>query len=130
MKRTDSGFTLVEIMIVVLIIALLSSIAIPNILRARVNAHDASAQAALKAIGTAMEAYLSSNNIYPADTTSLVSATPPYLQVDYFSGTHNGFTFTLNSLSNSLYSVTAEPVNTSLGSSSFSISTGSVLVTN
>ena len=58
MKNNQSGFTLVEIMIVVLIIALLASIAIPNVLRARVNAHDATAKAALKSISTAMENYL------------------------------------------------------------------------
>ena len=130
MKKNNSGFTLVEIMIVVLIIALLSSIAIPNLLRVRINAHDASAQTALKAISTAMETYLSSNTTYPPDTTTLVNATPPYLQVDYFTGTHNGFTFTLDSLSSQLYSVTAAPTSSNLGSGSFTISTGSVLVTN
>ena len=130
MERTDSGFTLVEIMLVILIVALLASIAIPNVLRARINAHDASAQTALKAISTAMETYLSANNAYPPDMTTLVDATPPYLQVDYFTGTHNGFTFTLDSLSNELYSVTAVPASPNLGSGSFTISTGSVLVAN
>ncbi len=130
MKRTDSGFTLVEIMIVVLIIALLASLAIPNILRARINAHDASAQAALKAISTAMETYVATYSNYPPDTTSLIGATPPFLQVDYFTGTHNGFTFTLDSLSGQLYSVTAAPASANLGSSSFTVTTGAVLVTN
>jgi prepilin-type N-terminal cleavage/methylation domain-containing protein len=36
-NQSDSGFTLVEIMIVVAIIALLASIAIPNFIRARKN---------------------------------------------------------------------------------------------
>jgi prepilin-type N-terminal cleavage/methylation domain-containing protein len=35
LKRTRAGFTLVEIMIVVAIIALLAAIAVPNVLRAR-----------------------------------------------------------------------------------------------
>lgn len=130
MKKTDSGFTLVEIMIVVLIIALLASIAIPNILRVRVNAHDASAQATLKTVGTAMETYLSTNNVYPSNMTILLNATPPYLQADYFNGVHNGFTFTVDSLSTQLYSITAVPANANLGSSSFTVSTGSVLETN
>ena len=131
MRKNNSGFTLVEIMIVVLIIALLSAIAIPNILRARVNAHDASAQAALKAIGTSMETYLATNSVYPPDTTALIGASPPYLQVDYFDGnTHNGFTFTIDTLSSQIYSVTAAPISANLGSASFTISTGSVLVEN
>ena len=130
MKRTTSGFTLVEIMIVVLIIALLASIAIPNLLRARLTAHDASAQAALKAISTAMETYLSLNTSYPADTNTLLIASPPYLQVDYFTGTHGGFTFTVDSLSTRIYSITATPASDSLGSRSFTISTGAVLTAN
>ncbi|MCK5081810.1 MAG: hypothetical protein KAR31_02785 [Candidatus Omnitrophica bacterium] len=117
-------------MIVVLIIALLASIAIPNLLRARITAHDASAQAALKTISTAMETYIAVNTIYPSTATALTGATPPYLQVDYFTGIHNGFTFTLDSSSGQVYSVTAVPASASLGSSSYTISTGAVLVTN
>ena len=78
MRRNIEGFTLVEVMIVVLIIALLASIAIPNMLRARVNANDTAAQAALRAVGTAMETYLATNSIYPATTTALVNATSPH----------------------------------------------------
>ncbi|HQP10142.1 MAG TPA: type IV pilin protein [Candidatus Omnitrophota bacterium] len=128
---TKAGFTLVEIMIVVLIIALLSAIAIPNVLRARINAHDASAQAALKTIATAMETYLSTNSVYPPNTTALIGVTPPYLQVDYFDGNpHGGFTFTVDTLNASIYSVTAAPASVNLGSGSYTITTGSVLVKN
>ena len=130
MKKRESGFTLVEVMITVMIIALLASIAIPNILRARITAHDTAAQAALKAISTAMETYLATNTVYPPDTTTLVGATPPYLQVDYFTGIHNGFTFTVDSLTPNVYSVTAAPPSSNLGSGSYTISTGSVLVSN
>ena len=129
MSNSRSGFTLVEIMVVVLILALLAAIAIPNYLRARVNAHDAAAQAALKAISTALETYATSNSEYPATTTSLIGVTPPYLTVDYFSGVHSGFTFT-HAITPATYSVTAHPVNANLGSSSFTISTGGVLSAN
>jgi prepilin-type N-terminal cleavage/methylation domain-containing protein len=131
MLHKKSGFTLVEIMIVVLIIALLSAIAIPNILRARVNAHDAAAQAALKTIATAMETYLSTNSAYPPNTTALIGANPPYLQVDYFDGNaYNGFTFTVNNLTSQVYEVTAAPASANLGSASYTITTGSVLIKN
>ncbi|MBU3958600.1 MAG: prepilin-type N-terminal cleavage/methylation domain-containing protein, partial [Candidatus Omnitrophica bacterium] len=79
------GFTLVEIMIVVAIIALLAAIAIPNLLRARVTANEAAAQATLRTISTAFETYATvSNGQYPTDVaTQLVGVTPPYLNENY-----------------------------------------------
>ncbi len=61
MKR---GFTLVEIMIVVAIIALLAAIAIPNLLRARLQTNESASQAALKTIATAEVTYRSGNDEY------------------------------------------------------------------
>ena len=64
--RKRRGFTLVEIMIVVAIIALLAAIAIPNLLRARVNANDAAALAYLKTVSTSLETWAAANNgLYP-----------------------------------------------------------------
>lgn len=120
------GFTLVEIMIVVLIVALLAAMAVPNLLRVRLSANDAAAQATLKAVSTALENYASINNIYPPDTTELIGATPPYVPIDYFTGTHSGFTFT-SALTNETYLITATPGSSSLGSRSFTMSTGGVL---
>ena len=130
MSTQNRGFTLVEVMIVVAIIALLAAIAIPNLLRARVNAHDSMAQTALKSISTAMETYASTENRYPPDISSLLGITPPYLSVDYFTGIHSGFTFNTDSLTLYTYSITAAPVNANLGSASFTVSTGGVLVQN
>ena len=129
MKRIKRGFTLVEMMIVVAIIALLASIAIPNLLRARITANDAAAQAALKAISTAMETYMTNNRVYPPDTASLITAIPSYLNTDYFTGSYNGFTFAAT-LTDQTYSVTAIPVSTNFGSTSYTVSTGGVLVAN
>ncbi len=50
MNRSSSGFTLIELMIVVAIIAIIAAIAIPSILRSRISANQTSAVASLDTI--------------------------------------------------------------------------------
>jgi len=78
MKRSERGFTLVEIMIVVAIIALLAAIAIPNILRGRTSANEAAAIGNIRALVTSMEMYRSVNNRYPQDENWNNGATGMY----------------------------------------------------
>jgi len=64
MKRTHSkkGFTLVEIMIVVAIIALLAAIAVPNFLRARKRSQATRVLEDLRNIDSAIDLYAIENN--------------------------------------------------------------------
>ena len=64
-RHGNAGFTLVEIMIVVAIIALLAAIAIPNVLRGRTTANEASAIGNLRALVSSLEMARSVNNAYP-----------------------------------------------------------------
>jgi len=129
-KFNQRGFTLPEILIVIGIVAILSAIAIPNLLRSRHLSNEAVAQSTLKTIAWAMENYLASNGTYPAATNDLTTPVPPYLSADYFTGTHNGYTFVANTLTNYTYAVTASPAGANFGTESYTITTGSVLTTN
>jgi prepilin-type N-terminal cleavage/methylation domain-containing protein len=64
-RSVERGFTLVEIMIVVAIIALLAAIAIPNVLRGRTTANESAAIGNLHAVITSLEMYRSVNTRYP-----------------------------------------------------------------
>ena len=123
------GFTLVEIMIVVAIIALLAAIAIPNLLRARVNANEANAQAVLNTISTACESFASANNgNYPAAIANLTGAAPPYLNQDYTAAASQGYNFACGTMAASGYSCTATPINCgTTGTRTFTVTTGRVM---
>src|SRR3712207_4598467 len=60
-KRSHKGFTLVEIMIVVLIIGILLAIAVPNFIRARESSRAKSCVATLKQIEAAKEQWAMDN---------------------------------------------------------------------
>ncbi len=130
MRHSRKGFSLPEILIVVAIIAILAAIGIPHWLRVKINANDAAAQATLKAVSTALENYMASYSVYPSDPNDLITGSPPYLTKDYFTGTHNGFTFSPN-ITEYTYSVTATPATMgSTGTRSYTMTTGGVLTAN
>src|ERR1700675_4471769 len=76
--RKQRGFSLIELLIVVAIILIIAAIAIPNLLRAKMGANEASAVESIRAINTAEITYSSG---YPtagfaATLANLGGATP------------------------------------------------------
>ena len=121
------GFTLVEIMIVVAIIALLAAIAIPNLLRARLNANDARAKASLHGLVTAIESYAAQEGTYPSSESELTNINPAYLNVPICNQTSNGYIFNCSNLSDFGYSVSAQPTSCNVsGSKNWTVTTGNV----
>ena len=77
LRGTQSGFTLIELMVVILIIGLLATIVVQNLKGATDKANRIEAQADISALKTALDRYYLDNGSYPSSDqglTALVSA--------------------------------------------------------
>lgn len=103
------GFTLVEIMIVVGILAILASVVVPSVLQSRITANEAIAQANLRTIFSACSMYsYAHNGEYPENEEELKKAVPPYQRQSFCELTINGYYYECNFAKNS-YLITASP---------------------
>jgi prepilin-type N-terminal cleavage/methylation domain-containing protein len=130
MKKSSKGFSLIELLIVVAIILIIAAIAIPNLLRSRIAANQASAVGSLRTLNTAEITYSSTYNsgfsatltyLQPGSTANPTSTTAGLIDSVLAAGSKSGYSFTYTAgaadtagrIDN--YSITAVPINSSTG---------------
>lgn len=67
--REPQGFTLVELIIVIMIIGILAATLLPKVMGAPARARDAARQSDFNAISVALESYFASHNEYPSSAS-------------------------------------------------------------
>jgi type IV pilus assembly protein PilA len=129
MRSKQTGFSLIELLVVVSVILIVAAIAIPNLLRSRSAANEASAVASVRSINTSQVVYQSTYGPGYAPTLTALSdggttanCLPPtpataasacLLDSALATGTKSGYTFTYAPASGgavSSYTVNADPI--------------------
>lgn len=130
MKRKN-GFSIIEIMTVVAIIAAILTVGIVALIEVKKQANEANCQASLKTIGSAFETYSAiKGGLYAqgAETNLQFLVDAECLYQDLVSiGQIGNYTYSAGSIAPSGYDIRAMAVNQDLAGHNYQISTGSTL---
>lgn len=112
-----AGFTLIELMVVVAIVAILAAIALPSYSRYVVRSNRVAAVACLSQYASYMERYYTTNLRYDQDTsatpvTNPLTASPPTLTLDCAGASQTGNNYAYTAVATqTTFTVTATPQN-------------------
>src|SRR5438034_263968 len=109
--KQNRGFSLLELLIVVAIILIIATIAIPSLLRSRQSAQESSAVAQLRTINTAEVTYISSNQGAYGSIPLLITQG---LLDARFTASMSGYNYTID-VSGNDYTANATAVSTNAG---------------
>lgn len=80
-KNNRQGFTLVELMIVITVIAILATIAAVSFTRVQKQARDTKRKGDLRSLSTALQAYFTEKTAYPTTAAGTAALAPTYIPV-------------------------------------------------
>lgn len=110
-----SGFTLVEMMVVITLVVVVASIAMSVSLRARLQSNEAATAGNLRTISSSAESFRGTQNppAYPVSLASMAQSNPPYLDSSWITtNNRQGYTYTYSADPNGeTFSVVAVPRN-------------------
>lgn len=104
----NRGFTLIELMIVVAIVAIIAAVAIPSLLASRIAGNEASAMSSMRTIASTQEQYRTRYGLYASGLTDLTNA--GYVDDVLGSGVKSGYAYgNSSSTSNTNWSLDCQP---------------------
>ena len=134
MNKNEKGFSLVELLVVVIIIAIVAAIAIPNLLASRRSANEASAVSSLRTIHSAQATYQATqglNTNYGTLAQLMAVAAPDtagLIDTALGSGAKSGYNFTVDASTAQIYCAEAHPTTPgTTGNRSFAVSQPGVI---
>ena len=106
-----TGFTLVEIMIVIAIISVVASLTFPVLLRVRHNANETSAVSSVRTVAGALDTYRGAQApvTYPATLAPLNTQNPQYIDPVLASGSKQGYSFIYSRTNANAYTLSVIP---------------------